>query len=112
MGGKEYIMENREKLSEKLSMLAMRALEELELNMESFSSTLAMILQEKLESPEEPIRPVLLRSFEAEEPLAWDGQSIPELGVIVLNDKCNKLLHFIDKISGDKLLVLKREELR
>ena len=95
---------------EKLNMLAMRALDELELNMESFSSTLAMILQEKLGSPEEPIRGALKRAFEAEEPLAWDGQSIPELKIIVLNDKCNKLLHFIDK-NGDKLLVLKREEL-
>ena len=93
-------------------MLAMRALEELELNLEPFSSTLAMVLQEKLESPEADIRPALKRSFEAEEPLAWDGQSIPELKVIVLNDKCNKQLHFIDKLSGDKLLVLKREELR
>ena len=96
---------------EKLNMLAMRALEELQLKMEDFSCTLMMILQEKLESPEEPIRPVLKRAFEAEEPLAWDGQSIPELKVLVLNDKCNKLLHFVDKLTGDKLLVLKREEL-
>ena len=95
----------------KLNMLAMRALEELQLKMEDFSCTLMMILQEKLQSPEEPIRPVLKRSFEAEEPLSWDGQSIPEIGVIVLNDKCNKQLHFIDKISGDKLLVLSRKEL-
>lgn len=99
-------------MDKRLEMLAMRALEELELKMDDFSSTLAMVLQEKLESPEEPIRPVLKRSFEAEEPLAWDGQSIPELKVVVLNDKCNKQLHFIDKISGDKLLVLKREELK
>ena len=101
-------MENREKLN----MLAMRALEEVELKVEDFSCTLMMMLQEKLESPEAEIRNVLKRAFEAEEPLAWDGQSIPEIGVIVLNDKCNKLLHFIDKSSGDKLLVLKREELR
>ena len=96
----------------KLNMLAMRALEELQLSLDDFSCTLAMILQEKLQSPEEPIRPLLKRSFEAEEPLAWDGQSIPELKVLVLNDKCNKLLHFIDKVTGDKLLVLKREELK
>ena len=94
----------------KLNMLAMRALEELQLQMEDFSCTLMMILQEKLQSPEEPIRPVLKRSFEAEEPLAWDGLSIP-LKLLVLNDKCNKQLHFIDKISGDKLLVLSRKEL-
>lgn len=99
-------------LNLKLNMLAMRALEEMELNMESFSCTLAIILQEKLQAPEEPIRPVLKRAFEAEEPLAWDGQSIPGLKIIILNDKCNKQLHFIDKVSGDKLLVLKREELR
>lgn len=98
--------------NEKLNMLAMRALEEVELNLEDFSSTLVMVLQEKLESPEEPIRNALKRAFEAEEPLAWDGQSIPELKVLVLNDKCNKQLHFIDKVSGDKLLVLKREELK
>ena len=98
--------------NKKLSVLAMRALEELQLKMEDFSCTLTMILQEKLQSPEEPIRPVLKRSFEAEEPLAWDGQSIPELKIIVLNDKCNKQLHFIDKVSGDKLLVLSRKELK
>ena len=96
----------------KLNMLAMRALEELELKMEDFSCTLMMILQEKLQSPEEPIRPVLKSAFEAEEPLAWDGQSIPELKLLVLNDKCNCLLHFIDKSTGDKLLVLKKEELK
>lgn len=97
---------------EKLSMLAMRALEKVQLDLEDFSCTLAIILQEKLQAPEKPLRPVLRRSFEAEEPLAWDGWPIPELKVIVLNDKCNKQLHFIDKVSGDKLLVLKREELR
>ena len=96
----------------KLDMLAKRALEELELRLEDFSSTLLMILQEKLESPEVSIRPALKRAFEAEEPLSWDGQSIPEIGVIVLNDKCNCLLHFIDKSTGDKLLVLKKEELK
>ena len=98
--------------NKKLNMLAMRALEELQLKMEDFSCTLTMILQEKLQSPEAEIRPALKRAFEAEEPLAWDGQSIPELGVIVLNDKCNSLLHFIDKVSGDKLLVLSRKELK
>lgn len=97
---------------EKLSMLAMRALEKVQLDLEDFSCTLAIILQEKLQAPEEPVRPILRRSFEAEEPLAWDGWPIPELKVIVLNDKCNKQLHFIDKVSGDKLLVLKRKELR
>lgn len=96
----------------KLNMLAMRALEEVELKLESFSSTLIIILQEKLESPEAEIRDTLKRAFEADEPLSWDGQSIPELKVLVLNDKCNKQLHFIDKTTGDKLLVLKREELR
>lgn len=94
-----------------LNMLASRALEELILQMDDFSYTLAEILQEKLESPEAPIRESIKRSFEAEEPLSWDGQSIPELKIIVLNDKCNKKLHFIDKVSGDKLLVLTREEL-
>ena len=97
---------------EKLNMLAMRALEELQLKMEDFSCTLAMMLQEKLEAPEEHLRTSLLRSFEAEEPLSWDGWPIPELKVIVLNDKCNKKLHFVDTIYGDKLLVLKREELK
>lgn len=103
-------MDNNNK--EKLSVLAMRALEELELRLEDFSSTLMMILQEKLEAPEEPIRPALKRAFESEEPLAWDGHAIPELKVIILNDKCNSLLHFIDKSTGDKLLVLKKEELK
>ena len=98
--------------NKKLNMLAMRALEELELKLEDFSCTLTIILQEKLESPEEPVRPVLKRAFEAEEPLSWDGQSIPELKVVVLNDKCNSLLHFIDKETGDKLLVLSRKELK
>lgn len=97
---------------EKLNMLAMRALEELQLKMEDFSCTLSMILQEKLEAPEKPLREVLLRSFEAEEPLSWDGQSIPELKLLVLNDKCNKQLHFIDSETGDKLLVLSRKELK
>ena len=99
-------------MNKKLNVLAMRALEELQLKMEDFSCTLTMILQEKLQAPEESIRPVLKRAFEAEEPLAWDGQSIPELKVIVLNDKCNKQLHFVDTETGDKLLVLKREELK
>ena len=97
---------------EKLGVLAMRALEEIELRLDDFSSTLMMILQEKLQFPEEPVRPILKRSFEAEEPIAWDGQSIPELKVVILNDKCNKLLHFVDTKTGDKLLVLKREELK
>ena len=35
-------------MDKRLEKLAMRALEELELNMNSFSSTLAMILQEEL----------------------------------------------------------------
>ena len=95
-----------------LNMLAMRALEELELRLDDFSSTLVMILQEKLESPEVEVRNALKRAFEAEEPISWDGQSIPEIGVIVLNDKCNKQLHFVDKSTGDKLLVLKKEELK
>lgn len=90
----------------------MRALEKVQLDMEEFSCTLAIILQEKLESPEEPLRPVLLRSFEAEEPLSWDGWALPEIKVVVLNDKCNKQLHFMDTETGDKLLVLKREELK
>lgn len=98
--------------NEKLGVLAMRALEEIELRLEDFSSTLVMVLQEKLEAPEAEIRPALKRSFEAEEPLAWDGQSIPELKLIILNDKCNKQLHFMDSETGDKLLVLKREELK
>lgn len=95
-----------------LNMLASRALEELLLQMDDFSYTLAEILQEKLESPEAPIRESIKRSFEAEEPLAWDGQALPALKVVVLNDKCNKKLHFVDTISGDKLLVLTREELK
>ena len=105
---------NLEKLNKlnKLNMLAMRALESVQLDLEGFSCTLAMLLQEKLQAPEEPVRPVLLRSFEAEEPLSWDGLAIPQLKVVVLNDKCNCLLHFVDTTNGDKLLVLKREELR
>lgn len=100
-------------MDKKLEMLAMRALEELTLGMEEdFSCTLATILEKKLEAPEKPLRPILLKSFEAEEPLAWDEWPIPELKVIVLNDKCNKQLHFIDDVNGDKLLVLKREELK
>ena len=99
-------------MDKRLVVLAMRALEEIQLKMDDFSCTLAMMLQEKLEAPEKPLREVLKRSFEAEEPLSWDGHSIPELRIIVLNDKCNKQLHFIDKVTGDKLLVLKREELR
>ena len=95
-----------------LNMLAMRALEEVQLKMEDFSCTLSMMLQEKLEAPEAPLRNALKRSFEAEEPLSWDGQPIPELKVVVLNDKCNKQLHFVDTETGDKLLVLKREELK
>ena len=97
---------------EKLNMLAMRALEEVQLGLDDFSCTLMMILQEKLESPEADVRNALKMSFEAEEPLAWDGLTIPELGVIVLNDRCNKQLHFVDRESGDKLLVLKKEELK
>ena len=96
----------------KLSVLAMRALEEIELRLEDFNCTLAMILQEKLESPEAEIRPALKRAFEAEEPLSWDGQAIPELRIMILNDKCNSLLHFVDTETGDKLLVLKKEELK
>lgn len=99
-------------MNDKLKMLAMRALEELQLKMECFSCTLAMILQEKLEHPETPLRNTLKRSFEAEEPLSWDGQPLPEIKVVVLNDKCNKQLHFVDTETGDKLLVLKREELK
>lgn len=97
---------------EKLNLLAMRALEEMQLKMEDFSCTLSMVLQEKLEAPEAPLRNVLKKSFEAEEPLSWDGQPLPELKVVVLNDKCNKQLHFVDTETGDKLLVLKREELK
>lgn len=99
-------------MDKKLETLAMRALEKVQLDMEEFSCTLAIILQEKLEAPEKPLRPVLLRSFEAEEPLSWDGWALSELKVVVLNDKCNKQLHFVDTVSGDKLLVLKREELK
>lgn len=98
---------------EKLNMLAMRALEKVQLDMEEdFSCTLATMLQKKLEAPEVPLRPILLKSFEAEEPLSWDEWPIPELKVVVLNDKCNKQLHFIDDEYGDKLLVLTREELK
>lgn len=98
---------------EKLLMLAMRAFEKVQLDMEDeFSYTLAMMLQKKLEAPEAPLRPILLKSFEAEEPLAWDEWPIPELKVVVLNDKRNKQLHFIDDEIGDKLLVLPRKELK
>ena len=99
-------------MDKKLEKLAMRALEKVQLDMTGFSCTLAMLLQEKLEAPEKPLRPALLRSFEAEEPLAWDGQALPELKVVVLNDKCNFLLHFVDTETGDKLLVLSRKELK
>lgn len=100
-------------MDKRLNMLAMRALEELQLKMEDeFSCTLTVILQKKLEAPEAPLRPILLKSFEAEEPLAWDEWPIPELKLLVLNDKCNKQLHFIDNEYGDKLLVLPREELK
>ena len=97
---------------EKLSVLAMRALEELQLRLEDFNCTLAMILQEKLESPEADIRPILKRAFKSEEPLAWVEQPIPELKIVVINDRCNKQLHFMDTETEDTLLVLKREELR
>lgn len=100
-------------MDKRLETLAMRALEETILEMEDeFSCTLATILEKKLEAPEAPLRPILIRSFEAEEPLSWDGQPLPELKVVVLNDKCNKQLHFVDTETGDKLLVLKREELK
>lgn len=100
-------------MNKKLETLAMRALEKVQLDMEDvFSCTLSIILQKKLEAPEAPLRPILLKSFEAEEPLSWDGQSIPELKLLVLNDKCNKQLHFIDNETGDKLLVLSRKELK
>lgn len=95
----------------KLNMLAMRALEEMQLNMSEFNCTLAMILQEKLQSPEEPVRDVLKRSYEAEEPLAWDGIVIPELKVMVLNDKCNKQLHYIDKLTGTSFLSSQKRSL-
>lgn len=95
-----------------LNMLAMRALEKVLLDMEDFSCTLATILQKKLEYPEAPLRSILKMSFEAEEPLSWDEWPLPELKVIVLNDKCNKKLHFIDDETGDKLLVLSRKELK
>lgn len=93
-----------------LEKLALRALENVQLNMESFSCTLALILQCKLENPEKPLRPVLLRSFEAEEPLAWSEQKLPELKVIVVNEK--EQLLFLDAVCGDKLLVLSRKELK
>ena len=99
-------------MDKRLEKLAMRALEKVQLEMTGFSCTLAMLLQEKLEAPEKPLRPALLRSFEAEEPLAWDGRALPELKVVVLNDKCNFLLHFVDTETGDKLLVLSRKELK
>lgn len=100
-------------MDKRLNMLAMRALEELQLKMEDeFSCTLTVVLQKKLEHPEAPLRPILIKSFEVEEPLAWDEWPIPELKVIVLNDKCNKQLHFIDDETGDKLLVLSRKELK
>ena len=100
-------------MDKRLEMLAMRAFEKVQLDMEDeFSCTLTVILQKKLEAPEKPLTPVLLKSFEAEEPLAWDEWPIPELKVVVLNDKRNKQLHFIDDVSGDKLLVLSRKELK
>lgn len=100
-------------MDKRLNMLVMRVFENVLLNMEEdFSCTLATILQKKLEAPEAPLRPVLLKSFEAEEPLSWDEWPIPELKVVVLNDKCNKQLHFIDDETGDKLLVLSRKELK
>lgn len=97
-------------MDKKLKRLALRALEELQFNMEPFSCTLAMVLQEKLEAPEKPLKPVLLRSFEAEEPLAWDEWKLPELKVIVKKEK--EQLLFLDTESGDKLLVLPRKELK
>lgn len=100
-------------MDKKLETLVMRVFENVLLDMEEdFSCTLATVLQKKLEAPEAPLGPVLLKSFEAEEPLSWDGWPLPELKVVVLNDKCNKQLHFVDTETGDKLLVLKREELK
>lgn len=100
-------------MDKKLEKLVMRAFEKVQLDMEDeFSCTLTVILQKKLEAPEAPLRPVLLKSFEAEEPLSWDEWPIPELKVVVLNDKCGKQLHFIDDETGDKLLVLSRKELK
>ena len=96
-----------------LRMLMIRAFEKVQLDMEDeFSCTLTVVLQKKLEAPEAPLTPILIKSFEAEEPLAWDEWTIPELKVVVLNDKCNKQLHFIDDETGDKLLVLSRKELK
>lgn len=100
-------------MDKRLEKLVMRAFEKVQLDMENeFSCTLTVILQKKLEAPEAPLRPILLKSFEAEEPLAWDEWPIPELKVVVLNDKCGKQLHFIDDETGDKLLVLPRKELK
>lgn len=100
-------------MDKRLEMLVMRAFEKVQLDMEDeFSCTLTVILQKKLEALEKPLTPILIKSFEAEEPLAWDEWPIPELNVVVLNDKRDKQLHFIDDETGDKLLVLSRKELK
>lgn len=97
-------------MNKKLERLALRALEEVQLDMELFSCTLLAILQDKLEAPEKPLRPVLLRTFETEEPLAWSEWKLPELSVVVKKEKGQLL--FLDTESGDKLLVLPIKELK
>lgn len=91
---------------EKLDRLTRRAFENLVLRTDYFSCTLAFILQEKLENPKKAIRVSLLKSFEDEEPLMWTKVKIPEIGVMVLNEKDMEQLVFVDTFTGEQLLVL------
>lgn len=96
---------------ETLNALALRALDELSMRMESFSCTLTLLLQESLEQPGKKPRPGLLNPFRAEEPLSWKEWLIPELCVKVLNEKDKRQLTWIDDKTGKELLVLSRDEL-
>ena len=68
-------------------------------------------MQEKLENPEKAIRVSLRESFEDEEPLMWAKVRIPEIGVMVLNEKDMEQLVFVDTFTGEQLLVLPKKEL-
>lgn len=104
-------MENMENMK-KLNTLAMRAFEELCMQMEPFACTLSFLLQEALENPGKKPRPRLLNAFRAEEPVFWREFSLVGLGVKVLHepDKCQ--LVWVDKRTGKELLVLKKDDLK
>ena len=99
------------KHSEKLGILALRALDEVSMNMDDFSCTLTLLLQESLEHPGQKLPPRLLNSFRAEEPLAWKEWLIKELDIKVLYEKDKRQLTWIDDKTGKEFLVLIRDEL-